>query len=152
MRLDQERRADEVDKDAKRQASQIVAWVVVVNPEKEDARTAYGVLLQNNSGAIVHDVSVQVKLFGEQVQRPATTFVLPPGQFFIERITGPNAKYDWGFVKSVDELAGSVVRPYVNTDKHRVLGLTYGDSLRQRWSQDQYGRLTAVTAPNAESG
>ena len=143
LKLEQDKREHELARESKHQASQLSAWVAVVNPDGDPEDKRYGVVLQNNSGAIVHDVRVSVKLFDKEVHAPASAFVLPPGQFFIRR-HGPEEKHEWGFIQGIEELDGHVVRPYVNTSKHRVQKITYGDSLRQLWQQDECGRLTEM--------
>jgi hypothetical protein len=137
---ERKKRAAEETRESKAQASELTAWAV----SDPDPRV-YGVVVSNTSRSTFHDVEISAKIHDRVTSRPIRLTVLPPGTFFVQ--FNGDAKladsYIWAFPIDSDSYDGWL-RPYMNSPKYQVTGMTFKDNLKQSWTTDAQALLAKV--------
>jgi hypothetical protein len=138
---ERKKRAAEEARESKAQASELTSWTV----SDPDTKT-YGVVFSNSSRSTFHDVLITAKIHGD-VKPPIKLTVLPPGVFFVQHSSGsgagsdnPSSSYVWAFPIDSASYAGWL-RPYMNSAKYQVMGMTFKDNLKQSWATDSEASL-----------
>jgi len=129
------KRALEAVRDSKAQASELTAWTV----SDPDAKPRiYGVMVSNSSRSMFHDVAIYAVMHEKSADRPICLTVLPPGEYFV---AFPGGDYTWAFPVPMKP---GTLRPYMNTPKYKVTGMTFKDNLNQSWATNEHALLTQV--------
>ncbi|KGJ75409.1 hypothetical protein GY21_09815 [Cryobacterium roopkundense] len=136
--LDRRKRAAEQVRESKAQASGLTAWTVS-NPDATPR--VYGVMVSNTSGSMFHDVAISAVMHEKPVDRPIALTVLPPGEYFVASPGTSNFTWDFPVAVKSDDKS---LRPYMNTSKYQVTGMTFTDNLNQSWSTNEHALLTKV--------
>lgn len=148
--IDRKRRAAEEEREAKAQATRLVAWAVT---DYDSKPRVYGVIASNTSGSTFHNVCVTTHMHGDVTAFPINLDIVPPGQLnwpptgrsdwpltpgeFFVRLNDPREQSTWQFSVSMASYAGHL-RPYMKSANYRVIGIEFSDNLNQRWSTNEH--------------
>jgi len=139
---DRQGRKRQAELDARTQAGAVSAWAGSLRATPSQAQE-YGLVIANDSGLPIRDVSVDATLHGKP-QTKVDIVVLPAGRYFVT--LEKDAKWDY---PAVLEEFDRYVRPYTRTERYRVDEITFTDTFGSRWSIDARGRLQRVTLRGA---
>lgn len=130
------KRAAEAARESKAQASELTAWTV---SDPDATPKVYGVMVSNSSLSMFHDVKISAVMHEKSIDRPISLTVLPSGDYFVALPSGGN--YSWSFPFA---MVPGTMRPYMNTSKYKVTGMTFKDNLDQAWATNEHALLTQV--------
>lgn len=142
--MDRSRRKEEQERERREQARQLTTWVATYPKSPRE----YMIILSNTSGSTFHDVSVSAVIHGEKVA-PLNLNILPPGEFFVQY--DPENNYTWRFAQSVDACTFDELRPYMKSNKYRIISADFTDNADVRWHTDDRARLTEAQESRSNS-
>ncbi len=128
-------RQAEREREAKHQASLLNVWTV---SDQQVEPKVYGVVIENASGSMFHDLEITAVLHGEST-KPLTLQVLPPGRYFVQHL--PLEVFGWNFAQEERE-HGRTLRPHLKSGDYRVHQVSFNDNLGQRWETNDRAVLT----------
>ncbi|MGO1949288.1 MAG: hypothetical protein ACTH1D_06610 [Mycobacteriaceae bacterium] len=123
-------------------ASQLSAWLEKRSNDTDGGYTL-GVRIHNFSDLTFGDVEITVKLGSEEDVLSTRLRTCPPGDIFIPK-NPQSEKYPFSFPERIIAEEDGWYQPYINTDKFRVLALSFHDNSGTRWRLDDRGILDEV--------
>lgn len=135
---DRRKRRDESEREARSQATRLMAWAVTDAQKK-----VWGIRILNDSGSTFHDVVIDARMLNLHPKLPITMRIVPPGDYLVQpKRWSPEIM--WDFPGTTAECPVSL-RPLASTEKFGVDRIRFSDNRGQTWITDD--RATLRRAP-----
>lgn len=133
------------DREARRQASGLIAWWVHGPLERGGGKAeVWGLIVYNSSPIVFQDVEIEA--VGNSHKKAGKTIgfrTLPPGEFFVESMPY-SAATAWGLPERV---VNHDLSPLTNADKRRVHSIRFTDMAARRWVWGAKTGLATLSRP-----
>ncbi len=139
FRADRIRRRADLERESREQATRLAVWVLVGAGEE----AARGILLQNASGGLFHDIVVEVAWKSSRVPHLCLA-LLPPGEFVVPlHQTTARGVWGWGDPRPVEQMPS--LKPKFKTGHYQVTSVRFSDRLARSWNLDGRGVLSSAS-------